>query len=71
LGLDYTFIKARESSNIKAYFTKRTPNMGGSISEAKYIPFWGVLLMAVAVKHNYKVDIGKGFISSFIGPMLV
>ena len=37
LGLDYTFIKAIESSNIKAYFTKRTPNMGGSISEAKYI----------------------------------
>lgn len=33
--------------------------------------FWVVLLMAVAVKHNYKVDIGKGFISSFIGPMLV
>jgi len=37
LGLDYTFIKAIESSNIKAYFTKRTPNMGGSISGAKYI----------------------------------
>jgi hypothetical protein len=33
--------------------------------------FWVVLLMAVAVKHNYKIDIGKGFISSFIGPMLV
>jgi len=39
LGLDYTFIKAIESSNIKAYFTKRTPNMGGSISGAKYILF--------------------------------
>jgi len=37
LGLDYTFIKAIESSNIKAYFTKRTPNRGGSISGAKYI----------------------------------
>jgi hypothetical protein len=33
--------------------------------------FWVVLLMAVAVKHNYKIDIGKGFISSFIGPMLL
>jgi hypothetical protein len=33
--------------------------------------FWVVLLMAVAVKQNYKIDIGKGFISSFIGPMLV
>jgi hypothetical protein len=33
--------------------------------------FWVVLLMAVAVKSNYKIDIGKGFISSFIGPMLV
>jgi hypothetical protein len=33
--------------------------------------FWIVLLMAVAVKHNYKINIGKGFISSFIGPMLV
>ena len=29
LGLDYTFIKAIESSNIKAYFTKKTSNMGG------------------------------------------
>jgi len=29
LSLDYTFIKAIESSNIKAYFTKRTPNMDG------------------------------------------
>ena len=38
MGLGYTFIKANESSNIKAYFTKRTPNMGGSISGAKYIP---------------------------------
>jgi len=38
LGLDYTFIKVIESFNIKAYFTKRTPNMGGSISGAKYIP---------------------------------
>ena len=37
MGLDYTFIKALESSDIKAYFTKRTPNMGGSISGAKYI----------------------------------
>lgn len=33
--------------------------------------FWIVLLMAVAVKHNYDIDIGKGFISSFIGPMVV
>jgi len=33
--------------------------------------FWVVLLMAVAVKHNYGIDIGKGFISSFIGPMLL
>ena len=37
MGLDYTFIKALESSNIKAQFTKKTPNMGGSISGAKYI----------------------------------
>ena len=36
--MDYTFIKAIESSNIRAYFTKRTPNMGGSISGAKCIP---------------------------------
>jgi hypothetical protein len=27
--------------------------------------------MAVAVKHNYKIDTGKAFISSFIGPMTV
>jgi hypothetical protein len=33
--------------------------------------FWVVLLMAVAVKHNYGIDIGKAFISSFIGPMLL
>jgi hypothetical protein len=33
--------------------------------------FWNVLLMAVAVKHNYGIDIGKAFISSFIGPMTV
>jgi len=33
--------------------------------------FWIVLLMAVAVKHNYKIDTGKAFISSFIGPMTV
>lgn len=33
--------------------------------------FWVVLLMAVAVKHNYNLDIGKAFISSFIGPMVV
>jgi hypothetical protein len=33
--------------------------------------FWIVLLMAVAVKHGYKIDIGKAFISSFIGPMVV
>ena len=33
--------------------------------------FWIVLLMAVAVKHNYNIDIGKAFISSFIGPMTV
>lgn len=33
--------------------------------------FWAVLLMTVAVKHNYNIDIGKAFISSFIGPMLV
>jgi hypothetical protein len=33
--------------------------------------FWIVLLMAVAVKHNYGLDIGKAFISSFIGPMVV
>jgi len=33
--------------------------------------FWVVLLMAVAVKHNYNIDIGKAFISSFIGPMVV
>jgi hypothetical protein len=33
--------------------------------------FWIVLLMAVAVKHNYSIDIGKAFISSFIGPMLL
>ncbi len=33
--------------------------------------FWIVLLMAVAVKHNYGIDIGKAFISSFIGPMVV
>lgn len=33
--------------------------------------FWVVLLMAVAAKHNYNVDIGKAFISSFIGPMVV
>jgi hypothetical protein len=31
--------------------------------------FWIVVLMAVAVKHTYDIDIGKGFISSFIGPM--
>ncbi len=31
--------------------------------------FWIVVLMAVAAKHNYDIDIGKGFISSFIGPM--
>jgi len=35
------------------------------------VTFWVVLLMAVAVKHNYNVDIGKAFISSFIGPMVV
>jgi hypothetical protein len=33
--------------------------------------FWFVLLMVVAVKHNYEIDIGKAFISSFIGPMVV
>ncbi|MDH5754243.1 MAG: YIP1 family protein [Candidatus Bathyarchaeota archaeon] len=33
--------------------------------------FWVVLLMAVAVKHNYNIDVGKAFISSFIGPMVV
>ena len=33
--------------------------------------FWVVLLMATAVKQNYKLDIGKAFISSFIGPMLL
>lgn len=33
--------------------------------------FWIVLLMAVAVKHTYNIDIGKAFISSFIGPMVV
>jgi hypothetical protein len=33
--------------------------------------FWIVLLMAVAVKHNYDIDVGKAFISSFIGPMTV
>ena len=33
--------------------------------------FWIVLLMAVAVKHNYGIDIGKAFVSSFIGPMVV
>jgi len=33
--------------------------------------FWVVLLMAVAVRHNYKIDVGKAFISSFIGPMLL
>jgi hypothetical protein len=33
--------------------------------------FWVVLLMAVAVKHNYGIDIGKAFMSSFIGPMLL
>jgi hypothetical protein len=33
--------------------------------------FWIVFLMATAVKHNYSIDAGKGFISSFIGPMLV
>jgi hypothetical protein len=32
--------------------------------------FWIVLLMSVAVKHNYGIDVGKAFISSFIGPML-
>ena len=37
MGVDYTFIKALESSNIKAYFTKKTPNRGGSISGARYI----------------------------------
>lgn len=31
--------------------------------------FWIVVLMAVAVKHTYDLDIGKAFISSFIGPM--
>jgi len=31
--------------------------------------FWIVILMAVAVKHTYDIDTGKGFISSFIGPM--
>ncbi len=33
--------------------------------------FWTVLLMAVATKHNYDIDIGKAFISSFVGPMTV
>lgn len=33
--------------------------------------FWIVVLMAVAVKHNYKIDAGKAFISSFVGPMTV
>lgn len=33
--------------------------------------FWVVLLMALAVKHNYGLDTGKAFISSFIGPMIV
>jgi hypothetical protein len=31
--------------------------------------FWIVVLMAVAVKHNYRIDAGKAFISSFVGPM--
>lgn len=33
--------------------------------------FWIVVLMTSAVKHNYGIDTGKAFISSFIGPMLV
>lgn len=33
--------------------------------------FWIVVLMTSAVKHNYDIDTGKAFISSFIGPMLV
>lgn len=33
--------------------------------------FWGVVLMTLAVKHNYKIDTGKAFISSFIGPMII
>lgn len=33
--------------------------------------FWIVFLMATAVKHNYKIDSGKAFISSFIGPMVI
>jgi hypothetical protein len=33
--------------------------------------FWGVVLMAIAVRQNYKIDTGKAFISSFIGPMVI
>jgi hypothetical protein len=33
--------------------------------------FWVVVLMTSAVKHNYDIDTGKAFISSFVGPMLV
>jgi len=33
--------------------------------------FWMVLTMVVAVDTNYKIGLGKAFISSFVGPMIV
>jgi len=33
--------------------------------------FWMVLTMVVAVDTNYKIGLGKAFISSFVGPMVV
>jgi len=33
--------------------------------------FWMVLTMIVAVDTNYKISLGKAFISSFVGPMIV
>ena len=33
--------------------------------------FWTVLIMVVAVDTNHKIGLGKAFISSFVGPMIV
>lgn len=33
--------------------------------------FWMVLIMVVAVDTNYKIGLGKAFVSSFVGPMIV
>ena len=33
--------------------------------------FWTVLVMVVAVDTNHKIGLGKAFISSFVGPMIV